>query len=152
MANHIISMDGSYEFFDDEIDITKCSIKLLINDLPDIDFNPTLSLEDRTYHYDLDLNKLSTDNGGRNVLVVILTTVDIYDIVTENKFEYIIIREKPGDLSKSRDHKLYTAGFDQGNLSVSNNSLINSNKSKYELPTEILLPKNTFNITFTAED
>ena len=151
-----ISIDGEYEFFDDELTVDKCVIKMFINNIENIEFSPVLSDNDHTYHYELPITKL---NFGNNIIKIVITTFDDIDTAgnfinkIDNEFEYNIFREKAGDLSKKRDYETYTAGFDQGNMTIENKSVVNNNKIQFpNCPEEIKIPNNTISITFSTDD
>ena len=151
-----ISIDGEYEFFDDELTVDKCVIKMFINNIENIEFNPVLSDNDHTYHYELPITNL---NFGNNIIKIVITTFDDIDTAgnfinkIDNEFEYNIFREKAGDLSKKRDYETYTAGFDQGNMTIENKSVVNNNKIQFpNCPEEIKIPNNTISITFSTDD
>ena len=148
-SNVTIGIDGSFEFFDEYMTVADATFKMFINnDYENIDFKPAVTDEDHTYHYDLPISLLEY---GDNTIKIVITTV-FGGETTANEFEYHIFREQPGVTTKTRNHKKYTGGFDQGNLSVENEKIVNNGKVKSsESPEEIKIPERTISITFTAE-
>ena len=147
--NVTIGIDGSFEFFDEAMTVADATFTMFINnDYENIDFNPEVTDEDHTYHYDLPIALLEY---GDNTIKIVITTV-FGGETTVNEFEYHIFREQPGVTTKTRNHKKYTGGFDQGNLSVENETIVNNGKVKSsDSPEEIKIPERTISITFTAE-
>lgn len=161
--NLFIGIDGSYEFFDEAQTVANASMTMFINnDIENLDFNPEMSDEDHTYHYDLPITKLEY---GDNIIKIVLSTFtrgtdksgnETIEDKVDNEFEYHIFKEylkKPECQTKMRELESYTAGFDMGNgLTIESNTVVNNGKVKSsDSPEEILIPANTIKITFSAE-
>ena len=89
---------------------------------------------------------------GDNTLKIEVTTVDQTDVEMVNKFLYKIDLEDNDNLrktvTKTRDYKTYTDGFEMNSLEISGNQVINSNKFVSEKNvTSVTIPENTISIS-----
>ena len=152
-ANDIIDFDGTVELYDETLTAESFTVKMLINGVENLDFDPTIVTNETnfTYHYDLALSRL---DYGDNTIRIIVTTTNDDESTTANTFDYTIERENLSQLSKVRDVKAYTTGYDLGtNLLINGdkNTINNYTKVKFdESPEVVRIPKNVTSITFTA--
>jgi hypothetical protein len=141
---HDVIIDSSVTPFKDNIDITTCSVRILINGNDTAFARETLTSNSHSARIPNDLFK-----DGENTLKVIYTVDDI-----DNEYEVKIVKEVVGDTSKIRDFKKYTGGFVLNTNSINDNLDIVSNLPKTKTNSKagkMIIPKNTIKITLTED-
>ena len=146
--NKNVMVRGNYVYLKDENLYKSTEFKVTLNDVEfasdKINMNP-----DHSFNFDIPVGDLAV---GDNTLKIEVTTVDQTDVEMVNKFLYTIDLEDNDNLkknvTKTRDYKTYTDGFELNSLEVSGNQVINSNKFVSEKNvTSVTIPENTISIS-----
>ena len=146
--NQNVMVRGNYAYLKDEKLYKSTEFKVYLNNVEfasdRINMNP-----DHSFTFDIPVGELVV---GDNTLKIEVTTVDQTDVEMLNKFLYNIDLEDNNNLkknvSKTRDYKTYTDGFELNKLEISGNQVMNNNKFVSEKNvTSVIIPENTISIS-----
>ena len=147
--NKNVMVRGTYAYLKKDESIYKSTeFKVTLNDVEFASDRITMN-PDHSFNFDIPVGELVV---GDNTLKIEVTTVDKTDVEMVNKFLYKIDLEDNDNLrktvTKTRDYKTYTDGFEMNSLEISGNQVINSNKFVSEKNvTSVTIPENTISIS-----
>ena len=147
--NKNVMVRGTYAYLKKDESIYKSTeFKVTLNDVEFASDRITMN-PDHSFNFDIPIGELVV---GDNTLKIEVTTVDKTDVEMVNKFLYKIDLEDNDNLrktvTKTRDYKTYTDGFEMNSLEISGNQVINSNKFVSEKNvTSVTIPENTISIS-----
>ena len=147
--NKNVMVRGTYAYLKKDESIYKSTeFKVTLNDVEFASDRITMN-PDHSFNFDIPVGELVV---GDNTLKIEVTTVDQTDVEMVNKFLYKIDLEDNDNLrktvTKTRDYKTYTDGFEMNSLEISGNQVINSNKFVSEKNvTSVTIPENTISIS-----
>ena len=146
--NKNVMVRGTYVYLKDEKLYKSTEFKVTLNDVEFTSDRITMN-QDHSFNFDIPVGELAV---GDNTLKIEVTTVDQTDVEMVNKFLYTIDLEDNDNLkknvTKTRDYKTYTDGFELNRLEISGNQVINSNKFVSEKNvTSVTIPENTISIS-----
>ena len=146
--NKNVMVRGTYVYLKDEKLYKSTEFKVTLNDVEFASDRITMN-QDHSFNFDIPVGELVV---GDNTLKIEVTTIDQTDIEMNNKFLYKIDLEDNNNLkknvTKTRDYKTYTDGFELNNLEISSNQVVNSNKFVSEKNvTSVTIPENTISIS-----
>ena len=147
--NKNVMVRGTYAYLKKDESIYKSTeFKVTLNDVEFASNRITMN-PDHSFNFDIPVGELVV---GDNTLKIEVTTVDQTDVEMVNKFLYKIDLEDNDNLrktvTKTRDYKTYTDGFEMNSLEISGNQVINSNKFVSEKNvTSVTIPENTISIS-----
>ena len=146
--NKNVMVRGTYAYLKDEKLYKSTEFKVTLNDVEFASDRITMN-PDHSFNFDIPVGELVV---GDNTLKIEVTTVDQTDVEMLNKFLYKIDLEDNNNLkknvTKTRDYKTYTDGFEMNSLEISSNQVINSNKFVSEKNvTSVTIPENTISIS-----
>ena len=130
-------MYNKFIIIDEEATIADVTFEYFINDTPLFEgpIHPLTTEMTVTIPYD----KLQ---AGNNIVSITVRCLD------KNKvFKYNVVKEVPGDTTRSRDYKSYSGGFNLNNLSFSNNTVAGAKfVDDYSTTTSLRLPSKLLKI------
>ena len=146
--NKNVMVRGTYVYLKDEKLYKSTEFKVTLNDVEFTSDRITMN-QDHSFNFDIPVGELAV---GDNTLKIEVTTVNQTDVEMVNKFLYTIDLEDNDNLkknvTKTRDYKTYTDGFELNRLEISGNQVINSNKFVSEKNvTSVTIPENTISIS-----
>lgn len=147
--NKNVMVRGTYVYLKKDESIYKSTeFKVTLNDVEFASDRITMN-PDHSFNFDIPVGELVV---GDNTLKIEVTTIDKTDVEMVNKFLYKIDLEDNDNLrktvTKTRDYKTYTDGFEMNSLEISGNQVINSNKFVSEKNvTSVTIPENTISIS-----
>ena len=146
--NKNVMVRGTYVYLKDEKLYKSTEFKVTLNDVEFSSDRITMN-QDHSFNFDIPVGELVV---GDNTLKIEVTTIDQTDVEMNNKFLYKIDLEDNNNLkknvTKTRDYKTYTDGFELNNLEISSNQVVNSNKFVSEKNvTSVTIPENTISIS-----
>ena len=146
--NKNVMVRGTYVYLKDEKLYKSTEFKVTLNDVEFASDRITMN-QDHSFNFDIPVGELVV---GDNTLKIEVTTIDQTDVEMNNKFLYKIDLEDNNNLkknvTKTRDYKTYTDGFELNNLEISSNQVVNSNKFVSEKNvTSVTIPENTISIS-----
>ena len=146
--NKNVMVRGTYVYLKDEKLYKSTEFKVTLNDVEFASDRITMN-QDHSFNFDIPVGELVV---GDNTLKIEVNTIDQTDVEMNNKFLYKIDLEDNNNLkknvTKTRDYKTYTDGFELNNLEISSNQVVNSNKFVSEKNvTSVTIPENTISIS-----
>ena len=146
--NKNVMVRGTYAYLKDEKLYKSTEFKVTLNDVEFASDRITMNT-DHSFNFDIPVGELVV---GDNTLKIEVNTIDQTDVEMVNKFLYKIDLEDNDNLrktvTKTRDYKNYTDGFEMNSLEISGNQVINSNKFVSEKNvTSVTIPENTISIS-----
>ena len=146
--NKNVMVRGTYVYLKDEKLYKSTEFKVTLNDVEFASNRITMN-QDHSFNFDIPVGELVV---GDNTLKIEVNTIDQTDVEMNNKFLYKIDLEDNNNLkknvTKTRDYKTYTDGFELNNLEISSNQVVNSNKFVSEKNvTSVTIPENTISIS-----
>ena len=146
--NKNVMVRGTYAYLKDEKLYKSTEFKVTLNDVEFASDRITMN-PDHSFNFDIPVGELVV---GDNTLKIEVTTIDQTDVEMVNKFIYKIDLEDNNNLkknvTKTRDYKTYTDGFEMNSLEISSNQVVNSNKFVSEKNvTSVTIPENTISIS-----
>ena len=146
--NKNVMVRGTYVYLKDEKLYKFTEFKVTLNDVEFASDRITMN-QDHSFNFDIPVGELVV---GDNTLKIEVNTIDQTDVEMNNKFLYKIDLEDNNNLkknvTKTRDYKTYTDGFELNNLEISSNQVVNSNKFVSEKNvTSVTIPENTISIS-----
>lgn len=136
--HHNVAIEAHITPFKDDIDITKCTVRIIMNSetILEREFLPG-------YNFKTIIPNDCFSNGN-NEFTVIFTVDDI-----DNEYDIVVTKEVLHDIVKIRDFQDYTGGFLLSNNTIDDDGNIVSNTAKQKINNKenpIIIPNNTIKI------